>query len=139
MLKNREIGYVFDYSSTVRPHASKRRTALKSAHRIGVFTISNDVLTVDEGVCGWIFKNREIGHVFHHSSTSRPCTSKRRTALKSALQIGVSTISKDVLTLEKVVYGWIFKNGKIGHVFTISPQLRHVRRNGHYHRIQRIG
>src|SRR5437763_14641088 len=75
-LKNRAIGYVRDYSSTARPRASKRRTALKSARQIGVSTISKDVLTVDKGVCGWIFKNREIGHVFGYSSTTRPCTSK---------------------------------------------------------------
>src|SRR5213078_2305111 len=139
IFKNREIGHVFDYSSTARTRESKRRTALKSPSQIGVSTISKDVLTVDEGVCGWMFKNREIGHVFDYSSTSRPRTSKRRTELKSARQIGVSTISKDVLTVEKGVYGWIFKNGKIGHVFAISPQLSHVRRNGHHNRIQRIG
>src|SRR5881396_2627824 len=114
---NREIGHVSRYISTTRPRTSKRRTVLKSARQIGASTISKDVLTVDEGVCGWIFKNREIGHVFDYSSTARPRTSKRRTELKSARQIGVSTISKDVLTLEKVVYGWMFKNHKIGHVF----------------------
>src|SRR5947199_404220 len=115
--KNREIGYVFDYSSTTRPRASKRRTALKSACQIGVSTISKYVLTVDEGVRGWIFKNREIGHVFDYSSTARPRESKRRTALKSARQIGVYTISKDVLTADEGVCGWMFKNSKIGHVF----------------------
>src|SRR5437762_2966100 len=192
MFKNHKIGHVFHHSSTSRPCTSKRRTALKSARQIGVSTISKDVLTVYKGVCGWMFKNHKIGHVFDYSSTVRPCTSKRRTALKSARQIGVSTISKDVLTLEKVVYGWmfknhkighvfhhssthrartskrsstsdsahriglstrlnnvlteeegvcgwIFKNGKIGHVFAISPHPRHVRRNGHYHRVQSIG
>src|SRR5436190_233527 len=99
--KNREIGHVFDYSSTGRPRTSKRRTVLKSARQIGVSTISKDVLTVDKGVCGWIFKNREIGHGFDYSSTARPRASKRRTALKSAHQIGVSTISKDVLTADE--------------------------------------
>ena len=72
---------------------------MKSARQIGVSTISKDVLTVDKGVCGWTFKNREIGHVFGYSSTARPRASKRRTSLKSARQIGVSTISKDVLTV----------------------------------------
>src|SRR5205814_2341588 len=115
--KNRQIGHVVHYSSTTRPPASKRRTALKSARQIGVSTISKDVLTVDEGVSGWRLKNREIGHVVHYSSTTRPRASKRRTALKSARQIGVYTISKDVLTVDEGVCGWMFKNGKIGHVF----------------------
>src|SRR5947199_381061 len=115
--KNREIGHVVHYSSTTRPHKSKRRTALKSARQIGVSTISKDVLTVDGGVCGWIFKNREIGHVFDYSSTARPSASKRRTALKSAHQIGPDTLSKDVLTVDERVCGWMFKNIKIEHVF----------------------
>src|SRR5437762_9577074 len=124
MFKNHKIGHVFHHSSTSRPCTSKRRTELKSARQIGVSTISKDVLTLEKVVYGWMFKNHKIGHVFHHSSTSRPCTSKRRTELKSARQIGVSTISKDVLTLEKVVYGWMFKNHKIGHVFHISSKYR---------------
>src|SRR5213596_2422564 len=114
MFKNREIGHVVHYSSTTRPRTSKRRTALKSARQMGVSTISKDVLTVDEGVCGWIFKNREIGYLFDYSFTARPRESKRRTALESARQIGVSTISKDVLTVDQGVSGWIFKNSKIG-------------------------
>src|SRR5205814_502935 len=95
----------------------KRMAPVKSAHQIGVSTISMDVLTVDEGVSGWIFKNREIGHVFDYNSTARPCASKRGTALKSARQIGVSTISKDVLTVDEGVCGWMFRNSKIGHIF----------------------
>src|SRR5437763_1075361 len=123
-LKNREIGHVVQYTSTTRPRTSKRRTVLKSARQIGVSTISKDVLTVDEGVCGLIFKNREIGNVFDYSSTSRARTSKRRTALKSARQIGVSTISKDVLTVDKGVCGWTFKNRENGHVFGYSSTTR---------------
>src|SRR5437762_9777051 len=115
--KNRQIGHVVHYSSTTRPRTSKRRTAMKSARQIGVYTISKDVLSVDEGVCGWIFKNREIGYVFDYSSAARPRASKWRTALKSARQIGVSTISKDVLTADEGVCGWMFKNIKIGHIF----------------------
>ncbi len=107
-LKNRQIGHVVHYTSTTRPRTSKRTTALKSPRQIGVSTISKDVLTVDEGVCGWIFKNREIGYVFDYSSTARLRASKRRTALKSARQIGVSTISNDVLTVDEGVCGWIF-------------------------------
>src|SRR5216117_2316538 len=107
-LKNREIGHVVHYSSTTRPRASKRRTALKSARQIGVYTISKDVLTVDEGVSGWRLKNRQIGHGFDYSSTTRPRASKWTTSLKSARQIGVSTISNDVLTVDEGVCGWIF-------------------------------
>src|SRR5436190_12237897 len=94
-LKNRQIGHVVHYTSTTRPRTSKRTTVLKSARQIGVSTISKNVLTVDEGVCGWISKIREIGYVFDFSSTAKPRASKRRTALKSARQIGVSAISKD--------------------------------------------
>ena len=83
------------------------------AHQIGLATLLIDVLTVDEGVSGWRLKNREIGYVRDYSSTARPRASKRRTALKSARQIGVSTISKDVLTVDKGVCGWIFKNREI--------------------------
>src|SRR5436309_1692213 len=108
--KNRQIGHVVHYSSTTRPHTSKRRTALKSARQIGVYTISKDVLTVDEGVSGWRLKNRQIGHVVHHTFTTRPRTSKRTTELKSARQIVVSTICKEVLIVEEGVWGWIFKN-----------------------------
>src|SRR5216117_4723 len=114
----------FRYISTTRARTAKRTTPLDPAYRIGVSTISKDVLTVDEGVCGWLFKNREIGHVFDYSSTARPRTSKRRTALKSARQIGVSTISKDVLTVDEGVSGWIFKNREIGHVFDYSSTAR---------------
>ena len=88
-----------------------------SAHQIGLATLLIDVLTVDEGVSGWRLKNRQIGHVVHHTSTTRPRTSKRTTELKSARQIGVSTISKDVLTVDEGVCGWMFKNIKVGHVF----------------------
>ena len=88
-----------------------------SAHQIGLATLLTDVLTVDEGVSRWRFKNRQIGHVVHYSSTTRPPASKRRTALKSARQVGVSTISKDVLTVDEGVCGWIFKNREIGHIF----------------------
>src|SRR5436309_10612242 len=109
-IKNHQIGHGLSYSSTSSTLTSKRRTALNSARQIGVSTISKDVLTVDEGVSGWRLKNRQIGHGFDYSSTARPRASKRKTALKSARQIGVSTISKDVLTVDEGVCGWMFKN-----------------------------
>src|SRR5213083_626455 len=102
-----QIGRVFEYGATPSGYMLKRMAPVDSAHQIGVSTISKDVLTVDEGVCGWRLKNRQIGHVVHYSSTTRPRTSKRRTALNSARQIGVYTISKDVLTVDEGVCGWI--------------------------------
>src|SRR5205814_663480 len=98
-LKNRQIGHVVHHTSTTRPRTCKRTTELKSARQIGVSTISKDVLTVDEGVCGWMFKNREFRHVVHYISTTRRRIYKRITVLKSARQICVSMIFKDVLTV----------------------------------------
>ena len=63
------------------------------------------------------FENRKIGHVFHHISRTRARTAKRTTPLDSAHRLGLSTILKDVLTVEKGVYGWMSKNHKIGHLF----------------------
>src|SRR5947207_770053 len=82
----------------------KRMAPVDSAHQIGLAALLIDVLTVDEGVSRWIFKNHEIGHVFGYSSTARPRASKRRTSLKSARQIGVSTISKDILPCINPIY-----------------------------------
>src|SRR5205814_2705042 len=90
----------------------KRMAPVDSAHQIGLAALLIDVLTVDEGVSRWRFKNRQIGHVVHYSSTTRPRACKRRMALKSARQIGVSTISKDVLTVDKGVCGCRFKISK---------------------------
>jgi len=115
------MGYVFRYNSTTRGCTPKRTTPSDSAHRIGPSTLSKDVLTVEEGVYGWRFKNRKIGHVFHHISTHRARTSKRSSTSDSAHRIGLSTRLNNVLTVEEGVCGWIFKNGKIGHVFAISP------------------
>src|SRR5213592_4838137 len=102
----------------------KRMAPVDSAHQIGLATLLIDVLTVDEGVSGWRLKNRQIGHVVHYSATTRPRTSKRRTALKSARQIGVYTISKDVLTVDEGVSGWRLKNRQIGHGFDYSSTTR---------------
>src|SRR5216117_808631 len=102
----------------------KRMAPVDSAHQIGLATLLIDVLTVDEGVSRWRFKNRQIGHVVHYSSTTRPRASKRRTELKSARQIGVSTISKDVLTVDEGVSGWRLKNRQIGHGFAYSSTSR---------------
>src|SRR5881394_1085112 len=112
------------YISTTRTRIAKRTTLFDPAYRIGLSTLLNNVLTVDEGFSGWRFKNSKIGHVSRYISTHRASTSKRTTELKSARQIGVSTISKDVLTVDEGVCGWIFKNNKIGYVFDYSSTTR---------------
>ena len=62
----------------------KRMAPVDSAHQIGLATGLIDVLTVDEVVSRWRFKNRQIGHVFDYSSTARPRASKQTTPLDSA-------------------------------------------------------
>src|SRR5881394_26354 len=111
-VKNRQIGRVFEYGATPSGDMRKRMAPVDLAHQIGLATLLIDVLTVDEGVSGWRLKNRQIGHAVHYTSTTRPRASKRRTALKSARQIRVSTISKDVLTVDKGVCGWRLKIAK---------------------------
>ena len=89
----RKSAVAFRHISTTRARTAKQTTPFDPAYRIGLSTLLNDVLTVDEGFCGWRFKSRQIGHVSRYISATRPRTSKRRTILKSARQIGVSTIS----------------------------------------------
>ena len=115
--KNGKIGHVFHHISTNRAHTAKRSPPSDSAHPIGLSTILKDVLTVEKGVYGWMFKNRKIGHVFHHISTHRARTSKQSSPSDSAHRIGLSARLNDVLTVEEGVCGWMFKNSKIGHVF----------------------
>ena len=64
--KNGKIGDVFHHISTHRARTAKRTKPLDSAYRIGQSTLLNDALTVEEGVCGWRFKNREIWDVFNY-------------------------------------------------------------------------
>src|SRR5437773_7633599 len=124
MSKNHKIGYVSHHISTHRARTSERSSPSHSAHRIGLSTILKDVLTLEKVVYGWMFKNHKIGHVFHHISTHRACTSKRSSPSDSAHRIGLSTRSNDVLTVEEGVCGWMFKNGKIGHVFRHISETR---------------
>src|SRR5437667_295601 len=98
MFTNRNIERVFGHISVSRARTTKRNTLTDSVHRINVYTLSPDVLTVDEALCRWRLKNRNIGHVFGHISFSRARTSKRTPPSDSANRIGVSTLSKDVLT-----------------------------------------
>ena len=88
------------------------------------FSVSNrsiyllgGVLTVDQGVCRWRFKNREIGDVFNYCWRTRRDAAKRTTALDSAHWIDVSTLSKDVLTVDEGVCRWRFKICGIWDVF----------------------
>ena len=120
MFENCKIGHVFAHISSSKACMAKRTAPFDSAHRIGPSTHLNDVLTVEGGVCGWMFKNGKIGHIFHHISTHRTCKSKRSSPSDSAHRIGLSTRLNKVLTVEEGVCGWIFKNGKIGHVFAYT-------------------
>ena len=65
-IKDCEIWGVFNYCERTSARTAKRRTPSDSAHRIGQSTLLNDALTVEEGVCGWRFKNREIWDVFNY-------------------------------------------------------------------------
>src|SRR5437762_2981132 len=111
------MGYVVRYNSTTRGRTPKRTTPSDSAHRIGLSTLWNDVLTVDEGVCGWMFKNGKIGHVFQYITRTRARMAKRTTPSDSAHRIGPLTIFNDVLTVEEVVCAWRFINCGILNVF----------------------
>src|SRR5437667_2265186 len=103
------MGYVFRYNSTTSGRTPKRTTPSDSAHRIGPSTLSKDVLTVEEGVYGWRFKNCKIGHSFRHISTIRVHTAKRPTPSDSVHQIGLTTLLTDVLTVDEGVSGWGLK------------------------------
>src|SRR5437667_9687684 len=122
MFKNREIGYVFCHISTTRACTSKRTIPLDSANRIGPSSLSEDVLTVDEGVCGGTFTNREIGHIFRHISTTRACTSKWTMPLDSAHRTGPSTLSKEDLTVDAGVSGWGFEKGRLANGFASTGE-----------------
>src|SRR5437773_11823632 len=74
MFENCKIGHVFAHISSSKACMAKRTAPFDSAHRIGLSTRLNDVLTVEEGVCGWMFKNGKIGHVFRHISETRALT-----------------------------------------------------------------
>ena len=108
MFENCKIGHVFAHISSSKACMAKRTAPFDSAHRIGPSTHLNDVLTVEGGVCGWMFKNGKIGHVFSHISITEACTSKRTSPSDSAHWIGPSTLLNDVLTVEEGVCGWRF-------------------------------
>src|SRR5436190_1792855 len=95
---------------------------LDSTHRIGVSTLLRGVLNVDEGVCGWRFKSGRIGNVFASASRSSRRTGKWMATLDSAHRIGVSTLSRGVLNVDKGVCGSWFKNRRIGNVFASASR-----------------
>ena len=83
----------------------------------------NDVLIVEEGVCGWRFKNCEVWYVFNHCERTSARTAKRTTPFDSAHRIGPSTLLKDVLTIDGGVCGWRCKNCDIWDVFNYCARM----------------
>jgi len=67
-----------------------------SAHQIGVYTFSRQVLTIDQGVCRWGFKNRDLRNVFASTLGTSRDTGKRMVPLDSAHQIDLSTFFGDI-------------------------------------------
>src|SRR5216117_16173 len=120
----RKSATAFRGISTTRARTAKRTTPFDPAYRIGLSTLLNDVLTVDEGFCGWRFKNSQIGHVSRYISTASPRTSKQITPSDLRHRIGPCAISKDVLTVDEGVSGWGLKNRQIGHVVHYSSTTR---------------
>src|SRR5438045_1759900 len=120
----RKLATAFRYISTTRARTAKQTTPFDPAYRIGLSTLLNDVLTVDEGFCGWRFKNHQIGHVSRYISTTRPRTSKQITPSDLAHRIGACTLSKDVLTVDEGVCGCRLKNRQIGHVVHYTSTTR---------------
>ena len=132
------MGYIFRYNSTTRGRTPKRTTPSDSAHRIGPSTLSKDVLTVEEGVSGWGFKNGRIGNVFASASRTSRDTAKGMVRLDSAHRIGVSTLSRGVLNVDEGVCGSRFKNRRIGTFLLPLREAVPVRGNGGRRWIQRI-
>src|SRR5439155_1634714 len=120
--KNGRIGNVFASASRTSGRTAKRRPPFDSARRNGLLTCSREVLTVDEGVSGWGFKNGRIGNVFASASRTSGRTAKRRPPFDSAHRHGLFTCSREVLTVDEGVSGWGFKNGRIGNVFASASR-----------------
>ena len=88
---------IFNYCGRTKRDAAKRRTALDSAHRIGLSTLSEGVPTVDEEVCRWIFKIRGIWDVFNYCGRTKIDTAERRLRLDLAHRIGLEMIFSRIL------------------------------------------
>ena len=116
--KKSEIGPDFRHISTTRAAIAKQMAALDLAYHIYPSTPSEDALAVDEGVCRWRLKNREIGDVFASGLGTSGDTAKWTATIDSAHQIYSSTPSEDGLTVDEGVCRWRLKNREIGDVLT---------------------
>ena len=74
-------GNVFASVSRTSGPTAKRTPPFDSARPNGLLTCLREVLTVDEGVSGWGFKNGRIGNVFASASRSSGRTGKWRATL----------------------------------------------------------
>src|SRR5436190_356279 len=99
-------GNVFAPASRTSGRTAKRTPPFDSARRNGLLTCSREVLTVDEGVSRWGFKNGRIGNVFASASRTSRDTTKGMVRLDSARQIGLCTIWRGVLSEDEGVCGW---------------------------------
>ena len=137
--KNREIGDVFNYCGRTRRDAAKRATALDSAHQIGLCTSLEGSSQPVESLRQGVVKNSEIGRDFHDISTTRCATLQPIAPFDSARQIGLSTLSGSVLTVDEGVCGWGFKFAEFWTFLIIAEGLREIPQNGRQHWVQRIG
>ena len=71
-------------------------------------------MTVDQGVYRWRFNNRDFRNVFAFTLTTSRDMAKRTPPFDSTHQIGVSTFSREVLTVDQGVCRWRFKIVKSG-------------------------
>src|SRR5438552_11584082 len=131
-------GNIFAPASRTSGRTAKRTPPFDSARRNGLLTCSREVLTVDEGVSRWGFKNGRIGNVFASASRTSRDTAKRMVVLGSAHRIGVSTLSRGVLNVDEGVCGSRFKNRRIGRFLLPLREAVPVRGNGGRRWIQGI-
>lgn len=116
------IGLNLGNIPTTRLAMGMGMTDLNSTHQVCPFPSSEDILTVDEGICRWRFKNREIENVLASDLGTRGDMGKRRSPLNSAHQRGPSTFWKDNWTVDQSVCRWSFKNHEIEDV--LASHLR---------------
>ena len=69
---------------------------------------------------------------------TRARTAKQTKASNSLHWTGPFTHLKNILIVNRGVYGWIFKNREIDRVFAISPQQESIPPNGQCYWIQYI-